>query len=204
MSSSQLAPDAFPPPSGAFTGAPRRPAAADILFRLPALYREDPGALLPLAQAIADTGAWLAEETSRRLGFPFELGLGAGRGRAETGTTRSLLSFLSRDGAPPAIWPGVIVRPVGAVNRTLGGAAGGRLPGLPSSEEEAEELEIVPSPGRSAVVVWPAGTPKERADPARIPAALLPAGLSLQVVILEGPEPAFHISGERFRGWVQQ
>ena len=195
MSSSQLAPDAFPPPSGAFTGAPRRPAAAaDILFRLPALYREDPGALLPLAQAIADTGAWLAEETSRRLGFPFELGLGAGRGRAETGTTRSLLSFLSRDGAPPAIWPGVIVRPVGAVN----------LPGLPSSEEEAEELEIVPSPGRSAVVVWPAGTPKERADPARIPAALLPAGLSLQVVILEGPEPAFHISGERFRGWVQQ
>jgi hypothetical protein len=188
MSTSQLAHDPFLP-TGSAPGSARRPAAAaDILFRLPALYRDSPGALLPLAQAIADTAAWLAEESSRWLESPLGGGLAGGRGRVEAGTTRSLLSFLSRDGAPPSIWPGVIVRPVGS-----------------SPEEEgAQELEILPSNERCAVVVWPSGTPEERADPARIPAALLPAGLSLQVVLLEGPEPAFRISGERFRGRVQQ
>src|SRR5688572_5218724 len=63
MSPSQLAPDPFLP--GARESSRRATAAADILFRLPALYRESPGALLPLAQAIADTAAWLADEASR-------------------------------------------------------------------------------------------------------------------------------------------
>jgi hypothetical protein len=199
MSTSQLAPDPSLP-SGAVPRAPRRPAAAaDILFRLPALFRDSPGALLPLAQAIAETADWLAEEASRLLESPLEGGLPGGRGRVEGGTTRSLLTFLSRDGPPPSIWPGVIVRPVAE-----SGSAREDRPGSSLEEEGAEELEIVPSNERCAVVVWPAGTPQMRVDPARIPPALLPAGLFLQVVLLEGPEPAFRISGERFRGRVQQ
>jgi hypothetical protein len=144
-----------------------------------------------------ETGVWLSEAASHWLDSPLEGGFAAGRGRVEAGTAKSLLSFLSRDGPPPTIWPGVAVRPVDE-----GQGAPSGLTGDGAAEEEARELEILPSTSRCAVVVWPAGTPAERADPARIPATLLPAGLSLQVVVLWGAEPAFCISGERFRGRV--
>jgi hypothetical protein len=100
---------------------------------------------------------------------------------AGRGTAGALLDALAPgdDGLKPLVWVGVEVKAV----------AGG------------EELEVVRAAGRSAVLAWPAGTDRRRADLTRIP-RVLPAGLRLQVVLLAGPAPCPSISGERFSGEV--
>jgi hypothetical protein len=159
---------------------PSAPAALDLSAILPAFYLREPGAFPPLAEAVLGTidrvAAGIREEAVSR----GAVGGGPGRHAPLAGTERALRAFLAeRSAARPAVWHGVEVRPAA----------------------EAGELEIVPAPAPSAVVVWPEDA-GDAVPASAVPPDLLPAGGRLAAVRLAGPPPVPAIAGDRFRGEV--
>jgi hypothetical protein len=176
--------DPFLPARPPGTGWP--PAGApppEFLDRLPALYRAEGGAFLPLLEAALGTLSALGGELRAAAGGPGVPpgGGGAGRGAGDlSGTNRGLLEFLGRGGTPPVLHPGMTVHVV----------------------EGTGDLEMVRSAAPAAVIAWPEDTEPSRANPARIPDRLVPPGVKLFSVRITGDPPRGGISGERFQGEI--
>ena len=154
--------------------------AGGLQNRMPHLYRKNVGAVAPLSQAVADLLARLRREFHQSPSrVPDVLELPAHRG---AGTLGALRSHLGGGGPVPHIWVGQGVRRHG----------------------DSGELEIFPTETKAVLVAWPRGTDPGRSDPARIPPYLLPVGVRLQVVLLEGAPPDGAIARERFLGRIIQ
>jgi hypothetical protein len=156
--------------------------AAGLVGRLPAFHREGAGGFPALAGCLEESLARIS--CAARSWMPSGAILhrrpaeGGGPACVLAATARGLSRLLERGGIRPRILSGAAVRPT----------------------EKGGELEMVPSPSRTAVVLWPEGCDPELARSSRVPETMVPAGSRIQMVLLGGPPPRSGVRGERFRG----